>query len=290
MTTLGAIFRPQQPPERLREVARVADEAGLAELWLWEDCFGESGIASAAAALAWTGRLRIGIGLLPVPLRNVALAAMELATLDRMFPGRLTTGVGHGMQEWMAQVGARPESPTTLLREQLTALRALLRGERVSMTGRYVHLDAVALDWPPASAPAILAGATGPRSLRLSGQHADGTILTASTTPERVRQVRQLVDEGRAAGGRTDAHPLVVYLLTATGPDGARRLDTERRDAGHDPGADIGVAGDAPAVAEAVRRWADAGADTVVLQPTADEPDPAGFVRFAATEVAPLLR
>jgi alkanesulfonate monooxygenase SsuD/methylene tetrahydromethanopterin reductase-like flavin-dependent oxidoreductase (luciferase family) len=83
---------------------------------------------------------------------------------------------------------------------------------------------------------------------------------------------------------------LVVYLLAATGPDGARRLDAERRDAGHAPGADIGVAGDAPAVAEAVRRWADAGADTVVLQPTADDPDPEGFVRFAATEVAPLLR
>ena len=70
MTGLGAIFLPQLPPERLRPVARAADVAGLEELWLWEDCFRESGIAAAAAVLAWTERLGVGIGLLPVPLRN----------------------------------------------------------------------------------------------------------------------------------------------------------------------------------------------------------------------------
>jgi alkanesulfonate monooxygenase SsuD/methylene tetrahydromethanopterin reductase-like flavin-dependent oxidoreductase (luciferase family) len=289
MTTLGAVCRPHLPPERLRDVARAADDAGLEELWLWEDCFREGGIASAAAALAWTGRLRVGVGLLPVPLRNVALTAMELATLYRLFPDRLTVGVGHGVQEWMAQVGARVESPTTLLREYVTALRALLRGERVTTSGRYVRLDGVALDWPPASAPPIVVGTTGPRSLRLSGQFADGTILTASTPPERIRQARQLVDEGRAAGGRTGAHPLIVYLLAATGPHCAERLVAERRREAGDPAHERGVAGDAPVVAEAVRRWAEAGADTVVLQPTSDEPDPEGFVRFAATEVRPLV-
>jgi len=56
------VFLPQFPPERLRGIARTADEAGLDELWLWEDCFWESGVATAAAALAWTARLRVGIG------------------------------------------------------------------------------------------------------------------------------------------------------------------------------------------------------------------------------------
>ncbi len=149
MTTLGAVFVPQFPPELLRPVAQAADEVGLEELWLWEDCFLESGIATAAAALAYTSRLRVGIGLLPVPLRNVALAAMEIATLERLFPGRIRIGVGHGVQDWMGQVGARVESPLTLLGEYVTALRALLRGERVSTVGRYVRLDGVALDWPP---------------------------------------------------------------------------------------------------------------------------------------------
>ncbi|MFB4319337.1 LLM class flavin-dependent oxidoreductase [Actinomadura sp. 21ATH] len=289
MTALGAVFRPQLPPERLRGVARAADDAGLDQLWLWEDCFYESGVAAAAAALAWTGRLRIGIGLLPVPLRNAALTTMEAATLHRLFPDRVILGLGHGVQDWMGQVGARVDSPLTLLREHLTATRALLRGERVSTRGRYVRLDGVALDWPPATAPAVYAGATGPRSLRLSGEAADGTVLTAGTGIDGVRKARALIDEGRRAAGRTGRHEIVAYFHAATGPDGAARLRAELAAEGDVPSPDIGVAGDAAAVAEAVRRLADAGAGTVVLQPTADEPDPEGFVRFVAEQVRPLV-
>ncbi|MFE8960706.1 LLM class flavin-dependent oxidoreductase [Streptomyces iakyrus] len=291
MTTLGAVFRPQLAPERLRSVARLADDAGLEELWLWEDCFREGGISTAAAALAWTERVRVGVGLLPVPLRNVAITAMEAASLHRMFPGRAILGVGHGVQSWMGQVGARVESPVTLLREHLLALRALLSGERVTVDGRYVKLDDVALDWPP-EVPhgGVLAGATGPRSLRLTGEAADGTILTASTNAEGVRTARRLVEEGRAAAGReAGPHRLVVYLLTATGPDAAARLHAELTAEGDEAVPDLGVAGDARAVAEAVERLVEAGADSVVLQPTADEPDPEGFVRFAAEEVRPLV-
>ncbi|MET9419938.1 MULTISPECIES: LLM class flavin-dependent oxidoreductase [unclassified Streptomyces] len=289
MTSLGAVFRPQLPPERLRGVVRTADAAGLEELWLWEDCFLESGIATAAAALAWSERLRVGVGLLPVPLRNVALTSMEAATLHRLFPGRVALGVGHGVQAWMGQVGARVESPLTLLREHLTAMRALLRGERVTVDGRYVKLDDVALDWPPATAPSVLAGATGPRSLRLTGEAADGTILDAAVPPDGVRNARRLIDEGRAAAGRTGRHEIVVYLHTATGPGAEDRLtgELERSGGASTPG--LGVAGDAGAVAKAVQRLVDAGADTVVLQPTADEPDPEGFVRFVAEEVRPLV-
>src|SRR3954468_9249148 len=165
MTILGAVCLPQLPPERLRDVARAADSAGLEELWLWEDCFWGGGIATAAAVLAWTERLRVGIGLLPVPLRNVALTAMELATLARLFPGRLVPGVGHGVLDWMGQVGARAQSPMTLLGEYTTALRDLLAGNTVSTSGRYVSLDAVTLTWPPDPVPPVLVGAVGPRTL-----------------------------------------------------------------------------------------------------------------------------
>lgn len=289
MTALGAVFRPQLPPERLRDVARAADAAGLEQLWLWEDSFFAGGVSAASAALAWTERVRVGVGLLPVPLRNVALAAMEIATLDRLFSGRAVIGVGHGVQDWMAQAGARVESPLTLLREHLDAMRELLRGRRVTTEGRYVRLDDVALDWPPATPPAVLAGATGPRTLRLSGEAADGTILTAGASLDDVRAARRLIDEGRAAAGRTDEHPLVVYLHAATGPDAAARIEAELRGWNDDRSVSDVAAGDAHAVAAAVRRFADAGADTVVLQPTADEPDLERFVRFVAEKVRPLV-
>jgi len=76
---VGVVFRPQLPPERMREFVLAAEAAGLDDVWLWEDCFAEGGLASASAALAWTRSVRIGLGLMPVPLRNPAVAAMELA-------------------------------------------------------------------------------------------------------------------------------------------------------------------------------------------------------------------
>ena len=279
MTELGAIFLPQNPPERLRDIARAADEAGLEQLWLWEDCFLNSGIAAAAAALAWTTRLRVGIGILPVPLRNVALTAMELATLHRMFGDRAIVGVGHGVQDWMAQVGAKPASPMTMLGEQVTALRALLRGETVRTEGRYVRLDGVRLDWPPAVAPPLLVGATGPKTLRLSGEMADGTILTGGTSPDGVRAALAQI-------GAREGHQLVVFLPAALGPTAAERIARQQERYAMDF---AGVAGDAATVAATVDRFAAAGATTVVLQPTVDDPDPEGFVRAVATEVRPLV-
>jgi alkanesulfonate monooxygenase SsuD/methylene tetrahydromethanopterin reductase-like flavin-dependent oxidoreductase (luciferase family) len=282
VTTVGAVFLPELPPERLRPVAEAADEAGLAQLWLWEDCFRESGIAAAAAVLAWTDRLTVGVGLLPVPLRNVAITAMELATLQRLFPGRAIVGVGHGVQDWMGQVGARVESPLTLLREQLDALRELLAGRSVTTAGRYVRLDRVALDWPPPQTPPVLAGAEGPRTLRLVGSHADGTILTAGTTPAQLTRARELIEEGRAEAGRDGPHPVTVYLLAAAGTDAQSRVDAEAARWGWPTSADRAAVGSVDAVAAQVARWAAAGADTVILQPTGGEPDPEGFVAFAA--------
>lgn len=170
MSRIGTIFSPYpHPPEQLRDAARAAEDAGVEELWLWEDCFRSSAWAAAAAALAVTDHLRIGVGIAPFPLRNVAASAMEVATIERMFPGRLLPGFGHGVQDWMRQVGAKAASPLTLMQEQLPALRSLLAGDTVSAEGRYVRLREVALDWPPAEAPLVYAAAEGPKTLALAG-------------------------------------------------------------------------------------------------------------------------
>lgn len=283
MTVLAATCLPQVPPERLREVARAAEESGLAELWLWEDCFWGGAMALASAMLAWTDRLRLAVGVAPVPLRNVALAAMETGALHRLFPGRVTVGFGHGVQSWMGQVGARAESPLSLLGEYLAALRGLLDGERLTVDGRYVKLADVALGLPPLTSPPVFCAARGPRTLRVSGQLADGTILDSAGTVDQVRGARQIIDEARAAAGRGGGHTIVLYLLTVTGQDAAQRLEALGR------AGTAAVAGDARAVADAVRFWAEAGADKVVLHPAPDDSDPVAFIRFAAEQVQPLL-
>jgi hypothetical protein len=80
---------------------------------------------------------------------------------------------------------------------------------------------------------------------------------------------------------------LIPCLHAATGRDAEERMAGERSAWGYGDDLDVGVTGDAPAVADAVRWWA--GADTVVLDPTRDDPDPEGFVRFVAQRVRPLV-
>jgi alkanesulfonate monooxygenase SsuD/methylene tetrahydromethanopterin reductase-like flavin-dependent oxidoreductase (luciferase family) len=274
MPRVGILFRPQLPPERLRDFVTSAEAAGLDDLWMWEDCFLEGGLTTAAAALAWSSSLRIGLGLMPVPLRNPALAAMEVATLARLFPGRFVPAVGHGVLPWMEQVGARAASPMTLLREWVTATRSLLRGDAVTVSGQYVRLDDVALDWPPATVPPLLVGARGPKTLALAGELADGLVLDAGIS---VHGVRQAV--GRAAARRP--HEVVVNVLCGGGPGSAQQIQAELAESA-EPLSTRAAVGSAEEVAGTVRSFAAAGATTVVLQPTADDPDVAATIRLAS--------
>lgn len=252
---IGAIARPQLPPEQIREVALAAEEAGLAELWLWEDCFWEGGISMSAALLAMTERLTVGIGLLPMPLRNVALAAMEIAAVERLFPGRFVVGLGHGVQDWMSQAGARVTSPMTLAREHVAALRRLLAGDEVTTAGEYVNLDAVRLVWPPAAPPLLHLGAFGPNAVRLTGEIGDGLIVAGGTSVDAFGEMRAAALEARAAAGRHGEHIFTVFVA-----------------------AELSAAGAAEQLAE----WAAVDVDRVVFCPGDDEPDPVGFVQAVA--------
>lgn len=281
-TRVGCVYRPEFPPEKLAAAARSADAAGVDELWLWEDCFLSGGISAAAIALSHSEHLTVGVGVLPAPMRNVALTAMEIATLSRSFPGRVRIGVGHGVQDWMGQIGVRVASPMTFLREYLTCLRALLGGESVTYTGRYVALSDVQLQWPPAPAIEVLAAATGPRTLQLAGELATGTVLTGGTTPT---QVRTAIGQIGAAG----PHSVVVYLPCAIGANAQALIQREIQHWELDETADVAVYGEPAEIAVAARRWVDAGADTVVLQPTA-EADIHRFFDTVGTEIRPLLQ
>jgi alkanesulfonate monooxygenase SsuD/methylene tetrahydromethanopterin reductase-like flavin-dependent oxidoreductase (luciferase family) len=285
MTTvrLGFTFPPTLAPERLKFAALAAEAAGLDEFWVWEDCFKESGIACAAAVLGWTSRISTGIGLLPVPLRNVAVTAMEIATLDRLFPGRFYAGIGHGVQEWMGQAGAKAESPMTLLREHVVALRKLLAGECVSTQGRYVKLDHVVLDWPPLNPPALLIGGAGPRSLELATELGDGVLLTGNQTHaeviEQVSVIRRMFEALGEAGlvaGKSKAvvaPDITTTQIASTGAGAQRRVNDEAAAWDQEAIGGVAVAGGAAEIAESVDRLVQLGITAVTIMPARDEPD-----------------
>lgn len=286
MSRIAAIFNPYtHTPDEFRDAVLAAESAGLPELWIWEDCFRQSAFATIGAALAWTEALRIGIGISPMPLRNVAATAMEVATIERLFPGRLLPGVGHGVLDWMGQVGARVASPLTLMREYVPALRSLLAGEEVTADGRYVTLDAVRLDYPPTTPPLVYAAAEGPKTLRLSGEVADGTVLDSGHTAAEYAVATASIREARTAAGRTGDHDVVAYVVAAFGPDAEARALADVGDK-PDP-AERALWGEPGEVAAAAQRFFDAGVDDVVLLP-GSRGDIGEFYR-AAAEVARLV-
>ena len=56
---LGIMFRREYTPESLPLFAKKTEQYGFDELWVVEDCFYGSGIASAAAALANTETISV---------------------------------------------------------------------------------------------------------------------------------------------------------------------------------------------------------------------------------------
>lgn len=210
--SIGVMLPRDLPAADVLPFARAADALGFAELWVVEDCFFRGGIAQAAAVLASTPRIHVGIGILPAVVRNAAFTTLEVATLAELFPGRITVGIGHGMPAWMRQIGAWPPSPLTLLEETLSAMRALLRGERLSVHGRHVQLDAVILERPPMVIPRVIAGVRSPKSLAVSGRCADGTILAEPVTPEYLAVARSQI-------GAHGAHHIVAYEFAAVDAD-----------------------------------------------------------------------
>lgn len=266
---IGVMHDRDWAPEGLPEFARRAEALGVDDLWVVEDLGWNGGVSAAAVALGATNRLRVGIGITPAPLRSPALLAMELATLARVFPGRLVAGIGHGVREWMAQVGVAPRSPLALLEETITSVRALLRGERVEVTGREVRLGGVELVHPPTEVPPVVAGVVRPRSLELSGRVAEGTLIAEGHGPRDLEHIRELI----AKGGATSHHTLTAFAFACVGDDPdevARTLHPHTE--GH--GAWLGrpqedvftVSGDATRAADGIRELAAAGAHTVVLR------------------------
>ena len=219
--TVGMCFPRECPGSAVTEFARRLEAGGLDELWLIEDCFFTTAPPLAAAALASTERLAVGLGILPAVSRTAAVTAMEVATLASIAPGRVVGGVGHGIQSWMAQMGAATSSPLTTLDEVVSTVRRLLGGETVTFHGREVTLDDVRLEHVPDPVPPVLAGVGGPKSLALAGRVADGVVLGGPSTIPHCRAARE-AGHDRGAGWQVEA--FVTMAIAADARDAYRQM------------------------------------------------------------------
>jgi alkanesulfonate monooxygenase SsuD/methylene tetrahydromethanopterin reductase-like flavin-dependent oxidoreductase (luciferase family) len=211
---IGVVLPRDLPAPRVLEYARTAERLGFDELWVVEDLGFRGGLVQATAALGATTRIRVGIGILPAAVRSAAFAAMEIATLEQLFPGRTDVGIGHGMPGWMRQAGVWPERPVAFLADYVTTVRTLLSGGEAA--GLRLEPSAV-----PDAVPPLLLGVRGPRSLAAAGRVADGTVLAEPCTPEYARAALEAV-------APTGEHRLVAYNVGAVDADEQAALGAAR--------------------------------------------------------------
>jgi alkanesulfonate monooxygenase SsuD/methylene tetrahydromethanopterin reductase-like flavin-dependent oxidoreductase (luciferase family) len=311
MSRVGLLLGSSCPPELVPELTTLAEDLDFSELWVSEDYFTTGGIAAAGASLGATRSIPVATGVVSAMARHPAVLAMEAATLARLYPGRFRLGVGLGVREWLGQMGVDPASPLTAMREAITSIRALLNGETVTFTGRYHRFEEIVLEHPPSPPPPILVAATAPKMLALSGEIADGTVLSVLASTAYVRWARERIAVGQAGHGSSGSHTVTTFAMCSVHPDaGEARArirplaslylaleprgpltdaygisdelsrivaesdgDTARvADALPDEWLDdLVVAGDPPECAAKIKRLLDAGSTTVAVFPTPPE-------------------
>lgn len=232
-----------------------------------------------AAAAAVTGRVRLALTVVVLPMHSPVLIAKQIATLDVISNGRVTLGLGVGARaEDYRAVGAPFESRRIKgMEDQIALMRRVWAGENV-VAGALRPVEPLPVQ---PGGPELLAGALAPQAIRRAARWADG-VCGFSFGPS-AQEVRFAYDTARTAwraAGRERAPRLVMSFWFALGPQARRQLDIylERYLAflGDDVARALAptVNSTTPAaLRQAVRMLADLGTDEVILVPTTADPD-----------------
>jgi probable F420-dependent oxidoreductase len=224
----GINFGACADPDLQRHIARAAEEEGFESIWTGEHVvmplrdnpvpvppetpFLDS-VVTLTRVAALTTRIRLGTGILILPLHNPVMVAKSLASLDVVSGGRLIAGfaAGYTAAEFGA-VGASFARRGVLTDEYLAAIRALWTEEVPRFAGRFAKFDDVRFEPKPVQRPhpPIVVGGHAPAALARAARFGDGWYgfgLTVEQAAAHVRELRRL----RAESGRP---PLEISLTT----------------------------------------------------------------------------
>lgn len=322
---VGIVLGSVLPPEDIPHVGQRGEELGFGELWLAEDYFFTGGISGATAVLAATKEVPVGLGIVSAMVRHPAVLAMEISTMARMYPGRLFPGIGLGVPAWVEQMGLTPPSQLAAMRECVGSVRRLLDGHELTETGKSFDFTGVKLTHPVSERVPLYMGVVGPKMLKVSGEIADGTVISVLAGVDYLHWAREQIDAGRSEAGRTDSHRIVTFAMFAVDNDGKAAKDRLRGIMGFylaamarssltevygiadelvelaegGPGRvadamadrwidDLAVAGTPEECAERIKALLDAGSDSVVLFPVPAE-EAISVIEVAAADVLPRL-
>jgi coenzyme F420-dependent glucose-6-phosphate dehydrogenase len=182
----------QFAPTKLLDFAVQAEAVGFDSAFVsdhfqpWKHVDGHApySLAWLGALGARTSRLVMGTSVLTPTFRyHPSIVAQAFGTLGAMFPGRVILGIGTGesLNEVPSTGQPWPEFKERFarMREAVTLIRTLWRGERISFEGQYYRTaKATIYDRPGIEVP-IYVAAAGALVARYAGRTGDGFICTS---------------------------------------------------------------------------------------------------------------
>lgn len=215
------------------EYVRYAESRGFEAVWQAESRLVRDAIVPMAAYAAVTDYLKIGSGVINNWTRNIGLLASTFLTLDDLAPDRIICGIGAWWDPLAKNVGIDRTKPLKAMRETVTILKRLLKMERVSFDGEFIHVNGIELDVvhgrkEPRNVPVYI-GATGDNMMELTGEIADGAVLNYCVPPEYNTRALELLEAGAKKSGRLleeiDRPQLIVCSVDH---DHDKAIDTTR--------------------------------------------------------------
>jgi alkanesulfonate monooxygenase SsuD/methylene tetrahydromethanopterin reductase-like flavin-dependent oxidoreductase (luciferase family) len=191
----------------LLAIMQHADELGFESVWFnelhfhREDLPYPSATLLAAAILARTERLRVGLSVVVLPIHHPLLLAEELSQLDNQGGGRLDVGIGRGFPAGMDRVFPMSDAERRgRFEEAFAVLTAAWSGATISSPGPYWPFSPVQIGpsvYQQPHPPLYLAG-TSLETMRFAVQH-DLPMLLSLEPPE-TTQLQNLALAGEEFG------------------------------------------------------------------------------------------
>ena len=168
-----------------------------------------------ARLAAEAGDLRVGAGILLLPLLNPVEVAEQAATLDVLTGGRFVLGVGLGYRDEENAAFGVPAERVRVFREKLDVVRRLLEGEDVTASGHGFRLDGARLAPLPLQRPRppIWMAANGDAAVRRAARLADTWFVNPHASIAEVE--RQLALFRAERGSDPDELPMLREVCIA---------------------------------------------------------------------------